>query len=319
MSNILLSIFLALRRNSWLTCWLIIEINLMMFIPYLCNVNKIGISIPIKYFLIQCMGSIILLVGIIVSIINIFSYSLIRMSPIIILAIIVKSGIPPFHFWFPQILERCNEIQIILLLTLQKVIPLTFIRYNLNEILILMAFLSSIVGAIGGFRQNSVKKIIAYSSIVHGGWVILSIILNLLISIIYFFCYRILSVIMLFMFKYLFLINIRHSSFSMELHTKILIVFNLISLGGMPPLLGFLNKLIVIIVRVKINLIILIISMVIVSLVSLTYYIRISYISLSSSFFFFKEKERTRKANITKLVQIRIFFNLMFISLFFFL
>jgi NADH-ubiquinone oxidoreductase chain 2 len=62
--------------------------------------------------------------------------------------------------------------------------------------------------------------------------------------------------------------------------TKIILIFNILSLAGLPPFLGFLAKLSVLVFFVSLNLKILIVLFVIMSLVSLCYYARTTYSSI---------------------------------------
>lgn len=257
--------------------WIIIEVNLIIFIPFICNKKYlIEISPSIKYFLAQVLGSLLLILFIYLNILKRSSNNVSEFNSLFLLtAIAVKSGTPPFHFWFPQLVEIRNWIQITALLTLQKIIPIVFLFYSLNFLFIVILVLRGLVGALGGFNQNSLKKIIAYSSITHIGWIILSLEYSIKISLVYFFRY---SFIIL-----LFILLIKNSSIHLNsvnllnyniLH-KSLICISIFSISGLPPFLGFIIKLMVILYSIK-N-IFLVLLIVIFSFISMVYYTRILY------------------------------------------
>src|ERR1700759_5439209 len=122
-------------------------------------------SLVLKYFLIQVLRSIILLIRMIFF--NFYLISLRNLSLMLVIALILKAGIPPLHFWFPQLLDICNPLQAVLMLTTQKIIPLFIIRLLCRELIIMFILISVIIGRVSGFNQNSLLKLIAYSSIVH--------------------------------------------------------------------------------------------------------------------------------------------------------
>ncbi|KAG7168731.1 Cytochrome c oxidase subunit 1-like 14, partial [Homarus americanus] len=75
-----------------------LELNLLSFIPLIITKNnQYSSESALKYFLIQALGSAII----------IFSASIILISPSVAplclaLALLLKLGAAPFHFWFPQ-------------------------------------------------------------------------------------------------------------------------------------------------------------------------------------------------------------------------
>ena len=63
------------------------------------------------------------------------------------------------------------------LITIQKIAPLILISYmiNFNTYFIFNIISSVLIGAIGGYNQTSIPKIVTYSSINHLGWIITAI------------------------------------------------------------------------------------------------------------------------------------------------
>lgn len=174
-----------------------------------------------------------------------------------------------------------------MLITWQKIAPLILISYlNIKNFLFIFIILSAIIGSIGGLNQTSVKKIIAFSSINHLGWILASILSSDSLWLTYFLFYSFLSSSVV-LFFYLFQINHINQLFSIFFSPKELkftLFLNFLSLGGLPPFLGFLPKWLVINFLVIKNQIFLILVLVIFALVTLFFYLRICYTTFILNF-----------------------------------
>lgn len=166
------------------------------------------------------------------------------------------------------------------MITWQKIAPLILISYlNLNNLILIRVILSVIVGALGGLNQTSLRKLIAFSSINHLGWILRALIINESIWLLYFTFYSFLSFVLIYIFNLfkLFHLNQLFSWFTNRKILKFTLFINFLSLGGLPPFLGFLPKWIVIeqitFSGQYFQLFILIIS----TLITLFFYLRISY------------------------------------------
>jgi len=122
-------------------------------------------SLILKYFLIQVVSSILLLVGIFLLRFDYITIS--KLNIILIISLILKSGIPPFHFWLPSVVVSRNSFQAFLILCVQKIVPLFLLSILFTERLLIFLVVSSLMGGVIGFNQNYIIKILAYSSIVH--------------------------------------------------------------------------------------------------------------------------------------------------------
>lgn len=205
--------------------------------------NQYSSEARLKYFLIQALGSALI----------VFSASFILSYPnfirlIILSALILKLGGAPFHFWFPQVINGLMWPQVIILITIQKIGPLfllcylLILNYNLIEIL-LVRLLSAVIGAVGGINQTSLRKILAFSSINHIGWILSAILIGEALVGVYFLFYCVirLSVVVLFQLKQIFHFN-HLLGINLSSGRKILVFFSLLSLGGLPPFTGFVPK-----------------------------------------------------------------------------
>nr|AHA03585.1 NADH dehydrogenase subunit 2 [Athyma selenophora] len=286
------STMISVSSNSWLGCWIGLEINLLSFIPLIStNNNLLNSEASLKYFLTQSIASINFLFSILLSLFMMKNFFFNNFFSIIInSSLLMKMGSTPFHFWFPNIMEGLSWFNCFILMTWQKITPMILLSYyfNLNFLYFIMIF-NVLVGAMGSFNQTSLRKLMAFSSINNLGWMISSMIISENLWLIYFIFYSIFTFIMCFLF---YIINTFFISqlffFNMNFLIKISIMINFLSLGGLPPFLGFFPKWIVINYLLNNNLFIISFMFVMSSLILLFVYIRIIYSSLL--FFSFKLK-----------------------------
>lgn len=205
----------------------------------------------------------------------------------IIASLILKSGMAPFHFWFPNVIEGLSWINSFILLTWQKIAPLILLSYLILNYLFIPIVISILIGSFGGLNQTSLRKIIAYSSINHIGWIGASMISRDILWLNYFLFYRFLSITLIYFFNIykLFYINQIYSIFNYSNELKLILFLNFLRLGGLPPFLGFFPKWIVIQILVENNQLFLITIMVIITLITLFYYVRICYSSFLINYF----------------------------------
>jgi len=238
---------------------------------------------------------------------------------IIILNLILKIGTPPFHFWFPNVIENIRWTRNIILITWQKLAPIIILSYlvrnNINKnILLIFIFLSVLIGAIGGLNQLSIRKIIAFSSINHIGWIISTLIFNENFWFIYFIIYSFLNFSIIFVFKIFQIYYLRqlYSIFLSSYFIKFYLFNIIISLGGLPPFLGFIPKWLIIqsIILLKLNFINL--TLILIRLITLFYYLKICF---ASTLLNYSQLNWIYKSNFNLKTKI-IMSNINFISLF---
>jgi len=270
---------MAISANTWFTCWLGLEINLISMLPLiLIGATRHIVEAAIKYFLIQALASIILIISATLRVSFSSSLKIRTTETLIFLALLLKAGIPPLHYWFPNIINNINWLQCFILFTWQKVAPLLLLSiFKINKIIII-AIISIIVGTVGGLNQVIIKTLLTYSSITHRSWLLISAASSSIICLFYFVIYCILSASIIFIVLKSPVKKINDMAYWKEtLIHKYLIIFNLLALGGLPPFLGFLAKLSVIIILIKINVKLLILIFIMISLISLFYYFRVIY------------------------------------------
>nr|YP_010239073.1 NADH dehydrogenase subunit 2 [Sarcotachina subcylindrica]QTF74307.1 NADH dehydrogenase subunit 2 [Sarcotachina subcylindrica] len=278
---LMMGTMISISANSWLGAWMGLEINLLAFIPLMSDDKLMSTEASLKYFLTQALASSTLLFAMILYLLNSHKMnSNYFMEMMIFSSLLLKSGSAPFHFWFPNVMEGLSWLNALILMTWQKIAPLMLISYIIFKPLIITSIImSSLIGALGGLNQTSLRKLMAYSSINHLGWMLAAMYNSNTLWMVYFMMYSFLTFAMIFMFN-MFKTSHMNQLFSLFFHSKSLkffLFFNLLSLGGLPPFLGFFPKWMVIQSLTMNNQLFLLTFMVLMTLITLYFYMRVSY------------------------------------------
>nr|YP_010034062.1 NADH dehydrogenase subunit 2 [Colobopsis nipponica]QOW83441.1 NADH dehydrogenase subunit 2 [Colobopsis nipponica] len=247
--NLFLKIFLILNLtlfsiyslfiNDLMMMWFFMEINNFMYICLLC-LKIFNKKMIFLYFLIQTSSSLIMIFTIML---NFYFFEFLYFKLILMTALSMKLGIPPFHMWMPLISKFMNWDSLLILLSIQKLTPLYMIStleipYFIMFLLIMMA---SYLSTFKMMNLLNFKLIITFSSINQTSWMLLLMLFKNLFWLFYFILYSsILSMIHI-TFLYLkfssnFMINI--SNYNIQL-MMISLFFNL---SGLPPFSFFFMK-----------------------------------------------------------------------------
>jgi len=240
---LLLRILLIISSYSWMTIWIAIEINLLSLITLIYSYKTARTSeASIKYFIVQAVASLIFLWSIIIKLINIIFINYIYL---IVSILIIKIRVAPLHFWFPEIIEGRTWLCAGILITFQKIRPIIIMSYlsiNLNFI-IYFSLLSIIIGGVQGLNQTRLRKILAFSSITHSGWIIISTQFSSLTWLIYIFFYTFTLISLLILLNK---ININKINNFLLYYKNNLILFiflvNILIISGIPPFIIFFPK-----------------------------------------------------------------------------
>nr|AJF41586.1 NADH dehydrogenase subunit 2 [Apostichopus japonicus] len=279
---------LVIFSNHWFPIWLGLELSTLSIIPLLSYTSQSrSVEATLKYFLVQAFSAALLLNGAVLNlwISNSWDVNSIT-SPIsyfiITAALIIKLGLAPCHFWFPDVLSGLPFLSTIIIACWQKIAPM-FLLLSLSnlvssEIIIVCSILSVLVGGWGGLNQISVRKILAYSSIGHLGWITCVAFFIPEVSYLLFLFYILNNTAILLICHNGSLYYLSSLSKSNVIPiTAILFSIALLSLGGLPPLGGFINKVIPLIVFSLNGNNFIIPFFLIGSLISLFFYIRIVF------------------------------------------
>nr|WEF74936.1 NADH dehydrogenase subunit 2 [Parnassius epaphus] len=278
------STLISISANSWLGCWIGLEINLLSFIPLISNSkNLLSSEAALKYFLTQSIASINFLFSILLKMIMLKNFEINNLISILInSSMLMKMGSTPFHFWFPNIIEGLSWFNCFILMTWQKISPMILLSYymNYNFLMFIMIF-NVIVGTMGGINQTSLRKLMSFSSINNLGWMLVALMMTENLWIFYLMMYSFLISIMCFFFNTMNIYYINQLFImNMKFSLKMFLLINFLSLGGLPPFLGFFPKWIIINFLIVNKLFIISFIFIMMSLIMLFFYIRIMYSSI---------------------------------------
>nr|AFP82754.1 NADH dehydrogenase subunit 2 [Capito quinticolor] len=282
---------IVISSNHWAMAWTGLEINTLAIIPMISKSHHPrAIEASIKYFLIQATASAVILLSSTINALTTGQWDITTMTNhtsclLLTTAIAMKLGLVPFHFWFPEVLQGSSLTTALLLSTLMKLPPLIILlitHNSLNPLLLtIMALLSAALGGWAGLNQTQTRKIMAFSSISHLGWMAIIIIYAPKLTLLTFYIYSIMTSTV---FLTLNSTNTTKLSTIMPSWMKTpslnaTLMLALLSLAGLPPLTGFLPKWLIIqeLTKQEMTLSALIIALL--SLLNLFFYLRLTYYS----------------------------------------
>ncbi|YP_423976.1 NADH dehydrogenase subunit 2 (mitochondrion) [Sminthopsis crassicaudata] len=252
--SLLMGTCLTLFSNHWFTAWMGLEINTLAIIPLMTFPNNPRtMEAATKYFLTQATASMVMMFAIVYNAWMTNQWTLFQLSDqwastSMTLALAMKLGLAPFHFWVPEVTQGISLLSGMILLTWQKIAP-TAIIYQIApcldmNILITFALLSTILGGWGGLNQTHMRKILAYSSIAHMGWMVVIVHINPTMTILNLTIYIIATLTTFLTLNITNTTKVKSlgSLWNKSTPTTIIIMLTLLSLGGLPPLTGFMPK-----------------------------------------------------------------------------
>nr|WJH18357.1 NADH-ubiquinone oxidoreductase chain 2 [Coccycua minuta] len=291
MTSLLLGTTITISSNHWVMAWTGLEINTLAIIPLIAKSHHPrAIEATIKYFLVQAAASTLLLFSSMTNAWTTGQWDITQMNNptsclLLTAAIAMKLGLVPFHFWFPEVLQGSSLTTALLLSTVMKLPPITIlfmVSHSMNPTLLsTMAIASAALGGWMGLNQTQMRKILAFSSIAHLGWMAIIIIHNPSLTLLNFYIYSIMT-------STVFLTL--NTTKTLKLSTLMIswtkapilnttLTLTLLSLAGLPPLTGFLPKWLIIFDLTKQNLTPAATLMAMLSLLGLFFYLRLTYYS----------------------------------------
>ena len=291
----------SLSSRHWLGIWAGLEINLIGFLPVLVYQKRIlERESAVKYFVIQALGSRFLMFGRLINFDLSLSWENVMATPLFSVrnlfllgaGLMLKIGVFPFHFWFPSVMVGLGWFSCFILATWQKVAPIFLIialTRSMSRVLLIFTICilgagSRIVGGLGGLNQTQIRALIAYSSIGHIGWILFGLCSRERAVKIYFFIYVRISFCIFISLWALDATNIKilGSLSNRESLGAFSFLFILLSLGGLPPLLGFISKWIIILTSVATPSRGILLLLILGSLIRLFYYLRLFFSEILS-------------------------------------
>nr|ADG36446.1 NADH dehydrogenase subunit 2 [Drymornis bridgesii] len=287
--SLLLGTTITLSSNHWAMAWTGLEINTLAILPLISKPHHPrAIEAATKYFLVQAAASTLLLFSCTINALFTGQWDITQLThPISCLllttAIATKLGLVPFHFWFPEVLQGSSLTTGLLLATAMKFPPITLFLLtspSLNyTLLTIMAIASAALGGWAGLNQTQTRKILAFSSIAHLGWMTIIIIYNHKLTLITFYLYCMMTAAIFLALKATKTLKL---SSMITAWTKIpslsaILMLALLSLAGLPPLTGFLPKWLIIQELTKQGMTSTATIIALLSLLGLFFYLRLAY------------------------------------------
>ncbi|MBN8827436.1 MAG: NADH-quinone oxidoreductase subunit N [Sphingobacteriia bacterium] len=216
---------------------------------------------------------------------------------LILVAFFFKISAVPFHMWTPDVYEGSPTIftaffssapKIAALCLIIRMFDFIFSRWHeyMNQIFIFVAVITMLIGALAAVKQNKIKRLLAYSSIGHMGFVLLGFVANNTLGnqsiLLYIMIYAIMT---LGTFACIIMIeeNTAHFENIHDLaglsksnpYLAAIIAILMFSMAGIPPLAGFFAKFAILKTIINSGYVMLATITVVISVVSAYYYLNI--------------------------------------------
>nr|AAP94557.1 NADH dehydrogenase subunit II [Anolis cybotes] len=289
LSSLSTGTIITMTSHHWLMAWIGLELNTLAIIPIISmHHNPRSTEAATKYFLTQAAASSLILFSSLINAWQTGTWDITQLSTpqsciLLTMALSMKLGLAPLHFWLPEVIQGSTMFSALIIVTWQKLAPMSLIYLTSNSLstttLLILGALSTTIGGWAGLNQTQTRKIMAYSSIAHLGWMatIASIMTNILAMNL--FIYLLLTTAMFHSLIFTKSKTIQDTSMTWtnSPYLMTLMMLTLLSLGGLPPLTGFIPKWLILEELTTQNLIMLAFFMTMAALLSLFFYLRLTY------------------------------------------
>nr|YP_003331160.1 NADH dehydrogenase subunit 2 [Alepocephalus australis]BAI50105.1 NADH dehydrogenase subunit 2 [Alepocephalus australis] len=289
LSSLGLGTTLTFASSHWLLAWMGLEINTLAIIPLMAqHHHPRAVEATTKYFLTQATAAAMILFASTTNAWMLGEWDITQLShpaaaTMVMIALALKLGLAPMHFWLPEVLQGLDLTTGLILSTWQKLAPFALIIQIAPTmhpmVLTTLGISSAMVGGWGGLNQTQLRKILAYSSIAHLGWMIIVLQFAPHLT-------------LLALGTYIAMTSAAFLTLKSTSSTKIntlalawaktpslaaLAALVLLSLGGLPPLTGFMPKWLILQELTKQGLPLTATLMALTALLSLYFYLRLCY------------------------------------------
>nr|AAR18837.1 NADH dehydrogenase subunit 2 [Strophurus rankini] len=288
LNSLALGSIITMSSTHWLLAWAGLEMNTLAIIPIISKQHHPrATEAATKYFLTQATASALILFS---STMNawktgqwdISQLSLPESTTLLTFALAMKLGLAPLHFWLPEVLQGSTLPTALIISTWQKLAPISLLLLTMNSLnhktLMILGLVSPLLAGWLGLNQTQTRKIMAFSSIAHMGWLFMALTINPNITLITLMTYLLLTTAM-----FSTLITTTSKTLTdlgtTQPQTPSLLTISmltLMSLGGLPPLTGFMPKWLILTELVTNNLFLMSTIMALSTLPSLFFYLRMS-------------------------------------------
>nr|QYA70347.1 NADH dehydrogenase subunit 2 [Campylorhynchus chiapensis]QYA70348.1 NADH dehydrogenase subunit 2 [Campylorhynchus chiapensis]QYA70349.1 NADH dehydrogenase subunit 2 [Campylorhynchus chiapensis] len=253
-TSLLLGTTITISSNHWVLAWTGLEINTLAILPLISKSHHPrAIEAATKYFLVQAAASALVLFSSMTNAWHTGQWDISQLTDptsclILTAALAMKLGLVPFHFWFPEVLQGSPLLTGLLLSTVMKFPPITLLFMtspSLNPtLLVTMALLSTALGGWMGLNQTQTRKILAFSSISHLGWMAIIISYSPKLALLNFYLYALMTATVFLSLNSMKALKLSTlmTSWTKTPTLNAMLMLTLLSLAGLPPLTGFLPK-----------------------------------------------------------------------------
>jgi NADH-quinone oxidoreductase subunit N len=310
----LLGIFVLISANSLLTIYIGVELLALSLYALVAFDRDSGIAAEaaIKYFVLGAIASGMLLYGLSMLYGMTGTLDLDRLAieaasaqgagiligtAFVVVAVAFKFGAVPFHMWVPDVYHGAPTAVTLFIGSAPKLAAYAFVMRLLvdglqpaivdwQQMLVVMAVMSLAIGNLAAIMQTNIKRMLAYSTISHMGFVLLGILSGSLAgysaAMFYVMTYVLMS-----LGAFGIIIYLSHAGFEAEglddfkgLNARrpwlaAVMAMMLLSMAGLPPFVGFYAKLTVLQALVGAGWLWLAVVAVMFSLVGAFYYLRV--------------------------------------------
>ena len=342
----ILGSFVLISSDNFLTAFIGLELqSLSLYLMAAFNTKNLNSNeAGIKYFSLGALSSGFLLFGISMIYFDTASFTFQNLADfstisevglaLVLIALFFKVSAAPFHIWTPDVYEGSPTISALFFASLPKFASLIFLFRiyhelniskidSLNYIFQLVCAISLLVGVYGAITQKIIKRLLAFSSINHIGFILLAIMSYQYMSEGTIFFYLIIYLVTIFgVFSVI--LNLRTSEGEITLLTGLnglkassrskaisMLVF-LFSLAGIPPFAGFFAKFFILSASINEGLYLLSVIAVISSVIAAFYYLSVI------KNMFFNESENDLLLDNSKFSSFIFIFSALVLTLFFF-
>nr|AQZ21953.1 NADH dehydrogenase subunit 2 [Elgaria multicarinata] len=287
--NLATGTIITMSSYHWLLAWMGLELNTMAILPIISKSHHPrSTEASTKYFLTQAAASALILFASITNAQTTGQWNILQLEnslaqTLLTIALAMKLGLAPTHFWLPEVLQGTSFKTTLIIITWQKLAPMTLMLLTWNQTSMLtitmMGTLSVMVGGLGGLNQTQLRKIIAFSSIAHLGWMATIITKSNKLALLNLTLYILIStpLMLSLIFTSMKTTQDLTTSWTTSPMLSSLTMMTLLSLGGLPPLTGFLPKWLSLEELLTQNMTPLATILAMTTLLSLFFYMRLSY------------------------------------------
>nr|ACT78588.1 NADH dehydrogenase subunit 2 [Vireo atricapilla]ACT78589.1 NADH dehydrogenase subunit 2 [Vireo atricapilla]ACT78590.1 NADH dehydrogenase subunit 2 [Vireo atricapilla]ACT78598.1 NADH dehydrogenase subunit 2 [Vireo atricapilla]ACT78604.1 NADH dehydrogenase subunit 2 [Vireo atricapilla] len=287
--SLLLGTTLTISSNHWIMAWAGLEINTLSILPLISKSHHPrAVEAATKYFLVQAAASTLVLFSGMTNAWHTGQWDITQLTHpvsclILTAALSMKLGLVPFHFWFPEVLQGSPLTTGLILSTVMKLPPIALLfmtSHSLNPTLLTtMAILSVALGGWMGLNQTQIRKIMAFSSISHLGWMAIILVYNPKLTLLNFYLYALMTTAVFLTFNSIKTLKLSTlmTTWAKTPSLSVTLLLVLMSLAGLPPLTGFLPKWLIIQELTKQHMAPTATIISLLSLLGLFFYLRLAY------------------------------------------